>query len=437
MSEDYPHYRRNFASFAGDWVCFVIAMAFISYTTVIPSFINQLTDFAPLIGLVTTIANGAWLLPQLVAANYVASKERKKPFVITLALIGRPMYLLVVAVILLTGDTYPWLLLIIFFVAETIFSATDGLSMVAWFDILSRTIPPERRGRFYSTPQILGGLLAMVAGFGVKQILGPQGPTFPHNYGLLFLLCVAFLFLSLVFLGSLKEPSQQVQTDREPWRVYMPRVITLLRRDKQFRLLNVVRLLAALGGLALPFYVIYATDVLQLSDESIGLFVSAQVLGGIAASLAMGYLNERSGSKVVTQVTVALGLSTPLLALLICYCSPQGGMVTYIYAMVFFLIGANYAGYMQGFMNLVLDMSPPDQRPTYIGLYNTLGGALIMVAPLLGGLLLQSTSHPILFAAAAIGPAMSLILSFRLVEPRRSQCSPGQTNGGGTADDIE
>jgi len=217
----------------------------------------------------------------------------------------------------------------------------------------------------------------------------------------------------------------------------MPRLISLLRQDEQFRLINVVRLLAGMGALALPFYGVYATDVLLISEENVGLFVSAQVLGGILASLAMGYLNERSGSKVVTQITIALGLCTPLLALLIHYYSPQGPTVTYIYALVFVLIGANYSGYMQGFMNFVLEMSPPDQRPDYVGLYNTVGGTLIMVVPVLGGLLLQSTSHPILFAATAIGPAMSLVLSFRLVEPRRSQCSPGQMNGRGTADDIE
>lgn len=437
MSEDYPHYRRNFASFAGDWVFFVVGMAFVSYTSVIPSFINRLTDYAPLVGLVTAIAAGAWLLPQLFAANFVASRERKKPFVIALALIGRPMYLLVALAILLTGGTNPSLLLVIFFVAETIFSATDGLSSVVFFDMLSRSIPPERRGRFYTTPQVIGGLLAMAAGFVVAQILGPRGPAFPYNYALLFILCVASLFLSLVFFSSLKEPVQQAQGKREPWRAYMPRLIALLRQDEQFRLINVVRLLAGMGALALPFYVVYATDVLLMSAENVGLFVSAQVLGGIAASLAMGYLNERSGSKVVTQITIALGLCTPLLALLIHYHFPQDRTVTYIYALVFVLIGANYTGYMQGFMNLVLEMSPPDQRAAYVGLYNTVGGSLIMVAPVLGGLLLQSTSHPILFAATAIGPAMSLVLSFRLVEPRRSQCSPGQTNGRGTADDIE
>jgi len=419
MTEKYLHYRRNFVALAGDWICFAISMAFVSYSSVIPSFVNRLTDFAPLIGLVSTIASGAWLLPQLIGAHYVANKERKKPFVIVAALVGRPMYLMVALAILLTGDAYPWLILALFFVAEAIFSASDGLSVVGWFDILSKSIPPARRGRLYSTAQVVSGLLSVAVGFVVMQILGPLGPAFPYNYGLLFLLCVVFLFLSLVFFSSVKEPAQEVRKEREPWRAYMPRLVALLRQDRQFRLINVVRLLAGLGGLALPFYVVYATDVLQMSDENIGFFVSAQVLGGAAASLAMGYLNERSGSKIVTQMTIALALSTPLLALLIHYYTPPGAIVTYVYALVFVLMGANLSGYMQGFTNFVLEIAPADERPAYVGLYNTLGGTLIMLVPLLGGWLLQSTSYPILFGGAAVGVATSMVLSFRLAEPRR------------------
>jgi MFS family permease len=418
MSEPYPHLRRNFVAIAGDWICFLLAMTVVSYRSVTPAFVSRLTDFAPLIGLVATIGEGAWLLPQLVAAHHVAGREWKKPYVIVNMLVGRPMYLLVALAIFLTGDAYPWLLLAIFFLAQTIFTVTDALGSVGWFDILSKSIPPARRGRLFSTAQIVGGSLAFGAGFAVSLILGPRGPGFPYGYGLLFVLSVTFLFLSILFYSSLKEPPQEVRKEREPWRVYMPRLVALLRQNRQFRLINVVRMLAGLSGLALPFYVVYATDILQISDENIGLFVSAQVLGGIVSSFAMGYLNERSGSKIVTQMTIALAVSAPLLALLIHFYIPPDTTVIYIYALVFFLIGATMSGYMQGYMNFVLEMAPSDERPAYVGLYNTLGGTLLVV-PLLGGWLLQSTSYPILFGAALIGPAASLALTFQLAEPRQ------------------
>jgi MFS family permease len=417
MSQQRPHYRRNFLALAADWTCFTVALAFINYTTVIPSFVNRMTGFAPLVGLVTTINNGIWLLPQLLSAHYIASKERKKPFVIVAALVGRPMYLLVALALIVTGASYPWLIVGLFFLAETVFSATDGLGVVGWFDILSKAIPADRRGRLYSAAQISGGVLSVGAGLVVSQILGPRGPGFPYDYSVLFLLCVGFLFLSVGFFSRVKESAQEVQEERPPWRTYIPRLLGVLRENRQLRMIVIVRLLAGLGTLAIPFYVTYATDVLQLREANIGLFVSAQVLGSIVASLAMGYLNERIGSKTVTVLTVAFGLGTPLLALVFHYHTPSGAILPYAYALVFVLIGGAYSGYMQGFTNFLLDIAPPGERPAYVGLYNTLGGTLLIV-PLFGGWLLQTTSYPVLFGAAAIGVAASLALCFRLVEPR-------------------
>ena len=419
MSDPGPHYRRNFACMVGDWVCFVTGMAFISYTTVIPSFVNQLTDFAPLVGLAATLPNGVWLLPQLVAANYVGGRERKKPWFIAMALVGRPMYLVVALFALVAGKSYPWILLAVFLLVETAFSTLDGLASVAWFDVLSKVIPPRRRGRFYVAAQGLTGLLSMGAGVVVARLLGPGGPPFPQNYGLLFLVCCALLMLSLASFTFVKEPIQEVRREREPWRAYLPRLAGLFREDEQLRLINLVRLLAALGGLAAPFYVIHATDVLGMGTQTVGLFVAAQMLGSVIASLAMGYLNERSGSKIVSQLTLLLGVGSPILALAVHYFPPPEAIAAYVYALVFVFIGGNYAGYMQGFMNFVLDIAPPEETPAYVGLYNTLGGTVVFMAPLLGGWLLQVTSYPILFAAATVGTTAGLVLSLRLREPHR------------------
>jgi MFS family permease len=420
VSDDQDHYRRNFLCFVADWIGFVTGIAFVSYTSVIPSFVDQLTDFAPLIGLASTIPNGIWLLPQLLAANYVANRERKKPWVVGMGLLGRPIYLLLGISILIVGGARPLLLLGAFFLAELTFSTLDGVSSVAWFDILSRVIPAAKRGRFYATAQVSTGVLSMGAGLIVARVLGPSGPQFPYNYGVLFCFSSCLLLLALLCFSFVKEPAHKVQPGREPWRSFLPRLARLFHEDRQFRLLNVVRLCMALAGLAFPFYVVHATNVLGLSAQYIGLFVSAQVLGSLLASLAMGYMNERSGSKIVTQFTVLLGLLSPVLALAIHWRPPQSALTPYMYSLVFLFIGANYSGYMQGFMNLVLEISPPEERSAYVGLYNTLGGLVVTGAPLLGGWLLEATSYPVLFSITAVGVLASLVLSVKLREPRRS-----------------
>ncbi len=48
-----------------------------------------------------------------------------------------------------------------------------------------------------------------------------------------------------------------------------------------------------------------------------------------------------------------------------------------------------------------------------MGLTNTPGGLLVL-SPVLGGWLLQVTSYPVLFAAAAVGPVLAFAIAARL-----------------------
>jgi MFS family permease len=413
-------YRRNFICFALDYVFFGVGMAFVSQTTVLPSFISQLTDSAPLIGLASTIQTGAWLLPQLIAASYLADKDRKKPYLMMPAAVGRPIYCLLAGVLFLAGDRTPALILWVFFAGLTVFMSTDALGAVAWFDILSKAIPPTRRGRLFGIAQFFSGLLAVGAGAAVNAVLGPQGPPFPHNYAVLFFLAGLSFLASLLAMSFLREPVKPTQGKRLPWNAFLPKLLTVLRENRSFSLVTVLRLLTGLHGMALPFYVVYATEGLHLGIEAIGLFLSAQVVGGILAGFVWGYLNERSGSKIVVQCSVMVALASPLLALLMGPIGQLAGASTiYVYSLIFVAIGALNSSMMPGFINFVLELAPSEERPIYIALTNTLCSVL-MVAPFLGGWVVQTASYPVLFAVTAGGVAFGLVLTFRLEEPRQN-----------------
>jgi len=413
------HYRRNFVCFVLDYVFFGTGVAFVSQTTVLPSFISQLTDSAPLIGLASTIQTGAWLLPQLIAASYLADKDRKKPYLLLPAALGRPVFWLLAGVLFLAGDRSPTLILGVFFVSLAIFMGTDGLAAVAWFDILSKAIPPTRRGRLIGTGQVCSGLLTVGVGAVVNALLGPQGPPFPDNYALLFFLAGSFFFASLLAMVFVREPVKPTQANRLPWNTLLPKLFTILRKNRTFSLVTALRLLTGLSGMAMPFYVVYATEELRFGAEAIGLFLSFQVVGSILAGFAWGYLNERSGSKIVIQCSAVIALASPLLALLMGPIGRLAGASTiYVYSLIFLAIGALNSSYMPGFINFVLELAPSEERATYIALTNTLCGVLLVV-PFLGGWLLQATSYPVLFAATVGGVVLGLVLSFRLEEPRQ------------------
>ena len=166
-----PDFRRNFFAFLADGASFRAAFTFVSPYSVLPAFVRQLTTSAPLIGLVGTIFNGGWLLPQLVTAHLVQDKPRKKPTMLA-GLSGRVLFL-VIALALWAGlSRHPPAMLALFFLCLGLFSVSDGVLIVAWFDILARAIPLQRRGRMIGTAQVISGL----AGAGVGD-LGEAGPA--------------------------------------------------------------------------------------------------------------------------------------------------------------------------------------------------------------------------------------------------------------------
>src|SRR5262245_27086801 len=86
------HWRRNWMAFLGDYLGFGIGVMFASTTTTLPAFAATLTDSKVLIGAVSSVWAGGWLLPQIFAAHYLSDKPHKYPIMMKWQLIGRPAF---------------------------------------------------------------------------------------------------------------------------------------------------------------------------------------------------------------------------------------------------------------------------------------------------------------------------------------------------------
>ncbi len=425
MTSSHPHYRRNFVALLGDYVFFGLGTTFAGVTTVLPSFIGLLTDSKVLIGLLVTLGNGGFMITQLFFANLVTNKSRKKPYFNVGGILSRPLYLLYGIALWLGLARSPLLALVLIFVVQITFWIGDSLCTVAWFDLLTKSTPPNRRGRLLSSAQITSAVLAVGAGAIIAVLLGEGGPPYPYNYAAVFILASVFLLMALGSWSFVVEPIEPGQVgERSRWRDYLPHLVETLRRDHLFRRLIAVRLLAGFDTLATGFYILFATGPLGLPPETIGVFTAAQMIGGVVASLALGAINERLGTHRVIQVATALALTAPLVALGVLWLPIQGAVLaTTVYAWVFFMMGAVASSTMLGFFNYVMEIAPATQRPTYIGLFNTVGGALV-VLPTIGGWLLQATSYGALFALTAVTLVIALGLSWTLPAAQKSAPAP-------------
>ena len=86
---------------------------------------------------------------------------------------------------------------------------------------------------------------------------------------------------------------------------------------------------------------------------------------------------------------------------------------------IFFLRGAVNAGTFISCISIVYEFTDAENRPTYIGLANTIPGATAAIAPLMGGWLVGAVSYQAMFVTATvIGVFSWAVLRFAVRDPR-------------------
>ncbi len=403
------HQGHNFLALALDYTFFKIAMAFVNPDSVLPAFVRQLTDAAPVIGLMTTVINGGWLLPQLAAAQIVSRKPRKKPALIV-GISGRILFWVMALGLWLGLARFPTAALALLFTCLGLFAVLDGLASVAWFDIMARAIPIKLRGRLISIAEVVGGLGGLGVGVAISAIMRADRFTFPTNYALIFTLSGVAFVPSAIALLVIREPTLDLPTTSDE----VPLTVSWLepiRSNAAFRHLMLCRLLVGMIEMVSPFYVVHASDVLHLTERVIGNFVAAQTLAGVGAGLLLGLVSERHGPRHVFQISAVVALIGPLFALVAHHANGQS--LTLAYPLVYATVGVVKSSWMLGFYNYMLEIAPDAQRPAYIGLGNTIMG-LLTLAPALGGWLLETTSYTILFALTSGLLGLGVIATLKL-----------------------
>lgn len=399
------HYRHNFWCLVVDFCFFGIAMAFFNPSTVTPSFLTELGASTSVIGLMSTLQRAGWLAPQLVGARYLANKPFKKPYILLPAGISRSLLLVVAGTIWATQGTPPGLVIGVVIGVSAIFWLGDGLGSVAWFDFLSKTIPPHRRGRLTSTGQALSGVFGFLAGFIVEWMLGDRGPSYPNNYALLYLIGFIMLVISFVAISFGREPKGVSARSVPKWSTYIRQLVAVLKKDRAFRRYIVTRQVFNLSALATPFYMTYALEKLGLPTQVAGRYTAIGVIGTITSALLFGWANERHGSHTAMTLSLFANASVPALALLIPrLLADQPAFLAWAYGLVFLAYNFAMASFMPSWIAYILELAPEAQRPIYVGMTNTFNSVSALVSTL-GGLMLQwsNQNYVLLFAMAALG----------------------------------
>jgi hypothetical protein len=405
------HTAFNFAMGLVHGILFQAGMAFSEPLTVLPVFLSHFTQSRTMIGVFSALMTAGGVLPQLFVASKIEGNRRKKPVLVA------AIWTRAAAWGILGGLTYfciscsPALVLVALIGLLFVFSFAGGVAAIPFMDIWAKALPATLRGRFFGHRQLWGGLLAVGAGYVVKRILGNPEISFPRNYGLLFLLSFGFIALSYIGLSSVREPEGEVNPQSQSLRRFLRQSLSILGRDRNFRLFVLTQLAAGFGALALPFYVLYGAKDLGMPTAQIGLLIQVQMAGGIVSNLLWAELSDRKGNRLVIILTTATATLIPLLALL------AGSLGLPMLVVAFGLIGFAGSGGMIGFTNYLLEIAPAQLRPTYVALSGTLQ-TLTLGLPVLGGLLADRYSYQAAFWCSFAGMAVAVILSVGLKRVR-------------------
>lgn len=397
-SSSTPHVRRNAMAFIGESTLFGLGLVFASTTTLLPEFVSRLTGSAVLIGLIISLTEGAWRAPQLLFANWLANKPRKKIYLTRAGLIGRPAYLLMALALFLGVAKTPMLAVVLFFVLHTSMYLALSVDTLVWWDVLAKAIPANRRGRILGYSTALRGVISVGVGLFIAFLLGDSGPGFPSAYTICFAAGGACFMLSLGSWLFVVEPSEPVVEKRPTWSEYGKEIGTILRSSSAFRRLLTVRLLAGFNGLALGFFGLFGISQLGFAPATLGLFAMVQTVSGILAGLWFARISERSGNHRIVQIATLISVTGPLVALV--FLIDPNLLWRPLYSWTFVSIGVFQTAQFVGFASLNVDLAPPGQRTTYVGLFNTLS-SLVIIWPAMGGWLLERTSYGVLFGLTA------------------------------------
>ena len=404
------NYRWNFLVNTLDGASFWFGMSFFSSTIILPLFVSHFTDNPLMIGLIPFIGWAGVFLPQIFVANAVERAPRKKFFPMTLGffLERLPIFLVAPATYFL-ATSQPMLALVIFFVLYTWHNVGAGVIIVGWQDMIAKIIPVDKRGMFFGITNFIGNGAGVLGALAVPFVLNKY--PFPLGYVFSFTVTAALVFLSWVFLSLTREPAVHSSKPPVSQLDYMRSLPEVLRRDRNFCMYLLSQIIFSLSGMATGFLVVYTVQTWNLPDAEASGFIVALQIGLTLANLFFGFLADRKGHKLNLEICFLLSALSLVLAII----APS----PWWFFPIFFLRGAVSAGTFISGISIVYEFTDADNRPTYIGLANTIPGVAGSIAPLIGGWLAGAISYQSMFIVSAIIGAVSwVLLRFAVREPR-------------------
>ena len=402
--------KHNITVGLWDGGLFGVALGFASFGTILPLFVSSMTTSALLIGLVPAIHSVGWQLPQLFTASYVSRLRRYKRSVIMTTIHERVPFLGFAIVALLLPTIGLQAGLVITFMLLIWQGLGGGFTANSWTSMISKIIPPETRGTFFGLQAGLANLFisgsAVAAGYLLDYL------DSPFDFAACFLIASIFFALSWLALAQTREPEDTEKVIPEEKTHFWDDTKRILGKDANFNWFLSARFLSQFATMGFSFYIIYALRQFNMDTVTAGFLTATLTISQTVANIGMGRIGDRIGHRAM----LIFGAFAALLSAVLAW---NAASILWFYP-IFILTGlANVSIWTIG-MVMTVDFGNETERPLYIGLSQTLTAPATIIAPLLGGWIVDRAGFiPTFSISIALSIVMICILIFLVKDPRK------------------
>ncbi len=241
---------------------------------------------------------------------------------------------------------------------------------------------------FYSTRMIVGdmSLLSIYLLMGLFLGISSQAISFVC----VFIVSALFGLISNLFMNKI--PDSVVSEVQPTVKTYAKVIIEAFKRPILRNLLIVIILRSFAYSLVMPFQSLYLLERLGVDYGLLSLLTVLGACASVAAYKFWARLQKRIGNSNCLKLTLMFSIIDPVLW----FTASQGHIAGIYVAFIFFGVagaqGIVNAGYITSATGMIFDYSDGYSKPVYASLYYLAFGAPALVAPLLGGLILENFS---------------------------------------------
>lgn len=327
-------------------------------------------------GMLVPVRESLALLPQLATAGVIRKMARRKWVWVFGSLVqGSCVIAMAGVAATMEGAAAGWLIVALL----ALFALGRSLCSVSYKDVLGKTISKGRRGTATGTASSVASAAALALGAAFASGLVPLNVT---TISVVLLIGGGFWIAAAALFSTLPEEPGATEGGGSALRVAREQAF-LLREDPQLVRFIVTRGLLMGTALAPPYLLAMAGAREGAALDSLGPFLLASALAGMASTYVWGRLADRSsrGVLIISGLAAALVLGAACLA-------QASGMAwaesTLAFAGVLFGLMIAYKGVRLGRSTHVTDMADEDTRAAYTALSNTIVGLLLALGGLFG-----------------------------------------------------